>query len=320
MMKMKRVIGNTPLVRIDYEYLGKRKTIYAKLEMFNFSGSIKDRVAYYMIEEGIKTEKLKPGMNIVEATSGNTGISLAALGALLHYPVTIFMPKTASEERKKLMKSYGANVLLEDGFESCLEKAKNFAQENQAFYPDQFRNHANFLAHYEGTGREIMESLSEKIAGFVSGVGTGGTLMGIGKSLKEKYPNILIAAVEPQNMPLLLKNQKIGPHKIEGIGDEFIPELIEREFIDKIFLISDEEALQMTRRLAKELGLGVGISSGANFLGSVLLGKNLKEPVVTIFADDNKKYLSTDLVKEENLDPQLLANQIQFLHIEFLEK
>ena len=230
------------------------------------------------------------------------------------------MPKTASEERKKLMKSYGANVLLEDGFESCLEKAKNFAQENQAFYPDQFSNHANFLAHYEGTGREIMESLSEKIAGFVSGVGTGGTLMGIGKSLKEKYPNILITAVEPQNMPLLLKNQKIGSHKIEGIGDEFIPELIEREFIDKIFLISDEEALQMSRRLAKELGLGVGISSGANFLGSVILGKNLEYPIVTIFADDNKKYLSTDLVKEENLDPQLLANQIKFLHIEFLEK
>ena len=143
--------------------------------------------------------------------------------------------------------------------------------------------------------------------------------MGIGKCLKEKYPDILITAIEPQNMPLLSKNQKLGPHKIEGIGDDFIPELIEKEFIDKIFLISDEEALQMTRRLAKELGLGVGISSGANFLGSVLLGKDLEKPIVTVFADDNKKYLSTELVNEESKDPNLLANQIHFLKVEFLK-
>ncbi len=315
---MNRVIGNTPLVKIDYEYLGKRNTIYAKLEMFNFSGSIKDRVAYYMIQNGIKEKKLKPGMTIVEATSGNTGISLAALGALFHYPIVIFMPKTASEERKKLMKSYGATLFLEDGFEECLKKAHEYAQENQAFYPDQFSSQANFLAHYKQTGREILESLPEKIAGFVSGVGTGGTLMGIGKCLKEKYPNICIAAIEPQKMPLISQNQKIGPHKIEGIGDDFIPKLLEKDFIDKIFLISDEEALQMTRRLAKELGLGVGISSGANFLGSVLLSENISGSIVTIFADDNKKYLSTDLAKEENLDPNLIANQIQFLHVEFL--
>lgn len=317
---MNNVIGNTPMVKISYEYLGKKQVIYAKLEMFNLSGSIKDRVAYAMICQGVLDGKLKPGMSIVEVTSGNTGISLALLGAMYHYSVVIFMPSTASEERKKLMKSYGATLveIEEGGFEECLRQAKEYALENQAFYPDQFSNKINFLTHYEGTGKEIVRSIPERVGGFVCGIGTGGTLMGVGRRLKKENPDIIITAIEPETMPLLSEKRKIGPHKIEGIGDDFLPELLDEKFVQKVLKISDREALQMTRRLAKKLGLGVGISSGANFLGSVLLASELNEPVVTIFADDNKKYLSTDLLKIEELDPSLVANQVRFLEIEFL--
>ena len=302
-----KVIGNTPMVKIDFEYLGKKLTTYVKLEMFNLTGSIKDRVAYYMLKNG----NLKEGAEIVEATSGNTGISLAALGAFYNHKVHIFMPDWASVERRRMMEGYGAELTLisreDGGFSKCLEDAKKYALKHKAFYPDQFSNENNILAHYETTGAEILRQLPEKIGGFVSGVGTGGTLLGTSKRLKERYPDMITCAIEPENMPLISGGKIKGAHKIEGIGDDFIPKLVDKNLIDKIFLINDEDAMQMARIISRKLGIGVGISSGANFIGSALLGSEIMMPVATVFADDNKKYVSTDLFKDENLDDNLLS-------------
>ena len=320
---LNKVIGNTPMVKIDYEYLGKKNSVYVKLEMFNLTGSIKDRVAYYMINEAKKSGKLKEGMEIVEATSGNTGISLAALGSYYGYPVHIFMPDWASIERRKLMEGYGAKVSLisreDGGFSKCLAEARKMALKDGVFYPDQFSNENNILAHYETTGAEILKQVSEEIGGFVSGVGTGGTLLGTSKRLKENFKEMITCAIEPKNMPLISGGKIIGPHKIEGIGDDFIPKLVDKNLIDKVILIDDEEAIQMARRVSKELGIGVGISSGANLIGSILLGSEINKPVATVFADDNKKYLSTDLTKEDNLDGSLIANKVKLVKATFIK-
>ena len=314
-----KVIGNTPMVKIDFEYLGKKLTTYVKLEMFNLTGSIKDRVAYYMLKNG----NLKEGAEIVEATSGNTGISLAALGAFYNHKVHIFMPDWASVERRRMMEGYGAELTLisreDGGFSKCLEDAKKYALKHKAFYSDQFSNENNILAHYETTGAEILRQLPEKIGGFVSGVGTGGTLLGTSKRLKERYPDMITCAIEPENMPLISGGKIKGAHKIEGIGDDFIPKLVDKNLIDKIFLINDEDAMQMARIISWKLGIGVGISSGANFIGSVLLGSEIMMPVATVFADDNKKYVSTDLFKDENLDDNLISNNIKILGASFIK-
>ena len=314
-----KVIGNTPMVKIDFEYLGKKLTTYVKLEMFNLTGSIKDRVAYYMLKNG----NLKEGAEIVEATSGNTGISLAALGAFYNHKVHIFMPDWASVERRRMMEGYGAELTLisreDGGFSKCLEDAKKYALKHKAFYPDQFSNENNILAHYETTGAEILRQLPEKIGGFVSGVGTGGTLLGTSKRLKERYPDMITCAIEPENMPLISGGKIKGAHKIEGIGDDFIPKLVDKNLIDKIFLINDEDAMQMARIISRKLGIGVGISSGANFIGSALLGSEVMMPVATVFADDNKKYVSTDLFKDENLDDNLISNNIKILGASFIK-
>ena len=314
-----KVIGNTPMVKIDFEYLGKKLTTYVKLEMFNLTGSIKDRIAYYMLKNG----NLKEGAEIVEATSGNTGISLAALGAFYNHKVHIFMPDWASVERRRMMEGYGAELTLisreDGGFSKCLEEAKKYALKHKAFYPDQFSNENNILAHYETTGAEILRQLPEKIGGFVSGVGTGGTLLGTSKRLKERYPDMITCAIEPENMPLISGGKIKGAHKIEGIGDDFIPKLVDKNLIDKIFLINDEDAMQMARIISRKLGIGVGISSGANFIGSALLGSEIMMPVATVFADDNKKYVSTDLFKDENLDDNLISNNIKILGASFIK-
>ena len=343
-MKKHTIIGNTPMINITYRYKGKENNIYAKLEMFNVTGSIKDRVAYYIIKNGKERRILKDNMPIVEATSGNTGISLSALGAYYKHPVYIFMPDWASKERIELMKLYGANITLiskeEGGFIKCVEEAKKLAKELNGFLANQFENEDNILAHYETTGKEILEQLKEKkIGGFVSGVGTGGTLMGIGKRLKETDNQIKIYALEPEKMPILSKGKILGQHKIEGIGDDFVPDIFKRntEIIEKdILLINDDEAMNMARKLAKQLGLGVGISSGANFIGAVLaqekleenvegkvegneenvLEENNKESIVTVFVDDNKKYLSTDLVNNMKNNKYFMSNNVELLNYE----
>lgn len=299
---VKNLIGNTPLIKIKVRAKDKIKNIYAKLEYYNYTGSIKDRLAKFIIEKAYNSGDLKLGMPIVEATSGNTGISFAALGAYYGHKVHIFIPDWASKERIELMKLYGAYIHFvskeEGGFLEAIKRADEYARDNNGFRPNQFKNNLNIDSHYYGTGKEITEKLN-KIDAFVSGFGTGGTLMGVSKNIKEKFENAKIIAVEPENMTLLGETQKIGSHKIEGIGDDFIPELINRETINDVVLVSDYDAISSARLLAKKLGLAVGISSGANFFASVMSGE---DNVVTIFADDAKKYLSTDLTKYDDMD------------------
>ena len=313
-------IGNTPMIKINYEYNGVKNSIFTKLEFFNLTGSIKDRVAFYIINNAKKRGELKKEMPIIEATSGNTGISLAALGTYYNHPVHIFMPNWASKERIDLMKGYGANVYLisreEGGFLKCVENAREMARKLNGFLANQFASKDNFLAHYETTGEEIIKQIPDKIGGFVSGVGTGGTLMGIGGCLKKKFDNLKIVAIEPDKMPIISQGKMLGSHKIEGIGDDFVPDLVDKEKIDEIILINDEDAINMSRKISRELGIGVGISSGANFLGSVLLQDKMKHNVVTVFADDNKKYLSTDLAKDIDLNKSFVSNKIKLLDFE----
>lgn len=322
MLEKLNTIGNTPMIKINYEYKGKKSYVYTKLEYYNLSGSIKDRVAYYIIQNAKKRGELKEGQTIVEATSGNTGIAIAALGAFYKHPVVIFMPDWASVERIKLMKGYGAKVILfskeEGGFIRCVEEAKKMAENEGAFLANQFVNHDNYLAHYETTGEEVVNQLLEAVGGFVSGVGTGGTLMGTGKRLKEEFKDLKIVAIEPDKMPIISQGKIISQHKIEGIGDDFVPDLVDRDAINDIILVNDEDAINMSRILAKELGLGVGISSGANLIGSVLLNEKINKPIVTVFADDNKKYLTTDLSKEIDENKKFISNNLKLINYEII--
>lgn len=317
-MSDRKVIGNTPMIEINYEYKGRINKVYVKLEYYNLTGSIKDRVAYYIIKNAKEKGTLKNKMPLIEATSGNTGISISALGAYYKHPVYIFMPDWVSKERILLMKSFGANVILvsesEGGFIECVKRAKELANEKNGFLVNQFSNRDNFLAHYKTTGYEIVNQLPKDVGAFISGVGTGGTLMGIGTKLKEENDNLKIIAIEPDKMPIISKGIKISNHKIEGIGDDFVPDLLDKEKIDDIILINDEDAINMSRKLAKELGIGVGISSGANFLGSVLVEQKINKEVVTVFADDNKKYLSTELVKEIDKNTKFISNNITLIN------
>lgn len=318
MYEKNSLIGNTPMIKLNYEIEGKKRSIYIKLEYYNLTGSIKDRVADYIIKNAKSKGILKDNMPIIEATSGNTGISLAALGKYYKHPVYIYMPDWASVERVNLMKSYGAKVTLiskeEGGFIRCVDEAKKKAEEINGFLTNQFANKDNYLAHYETTAQEIINQLPEKVDAFVSGVGTGGTLMGTGKRLKEKFKEFQIVALEPEKMPMISKGKRIENHKIEGIGDDFVPALIEKEEIDDIILVNDDDAINMSRKLANELGLGVGISSGANIIASALWQNKNNKTVVTVFADDNKKYLTTDLSKEIRTDKNFISNKIRLIN------
>ena len=314
---MKELIGNTPLIKIKYRYQNQIKNVYAKLEYYNLTGSIKDRMAYYIVTEAYKNKTLKKNQPIIEATSGNTGISLAAVGAKFNNPVYIFMPDWVSKERKNIMEKYGAKVYLvskqEGGFVECIKRANQLAKELNGFRPNQFENKLNEEINYMTTAQEIINK-NIKISGFVSGVGTGGTLMGIGKKIKEIYKNSKVIAIEPESLPIISKGINAGTHKIEGIGDEFVPQLLDKNIIDQIILINDEDAINMSNLLASKLGLGVGISSGANFLGAVL--SNL-DNVVTVFPDDLKKYLSVDnKIKEQ--ENNLISNKIELIDFEIV--
>ncbi len=315
-----RNIGNTPMIKLNYEYLGEKRHIYIKLEYFNLTGSIKDRVAYYIINNAIKRGELNPGMPIIEATSGNTGIALSALGSYYGHDVYIFMPDWASKERVSLMESYGAKVTLiskeDGGFIRCVEESKKLAKELNGFLANQFSNKDNYLAHYETTAEEIVRQLPENPKAFISGIGTGGTLMGTGTRLKEEFEDFKIIALEPDKMPIVSKGKVLGSHKIEGIGDDFVPDLVDKTKIDDYILINDEDAINMSRILAKKMGIGVGISSGANLIASVIAENKLHGPVVTVFADDNKKYLSTDMAKGISNEPSFISNKIKLIDYE----
>ena len=316
-MDIKNLIGNTPMIKIKVKYNKKIINVYAKLEYYNYTGSIKDRLAYYIINESYKENVLKKGMPIIEATSGNTGISFAALGAYYKHPVHIFMPDWVSQERINIMKLYGAHVHLvskeEGGFKEAIKRADDLARKINGFRPDQFSNIKNIEAHYYTTGLEIINKI-KKINLYVSGIGTGGTLIGIAKRIKEINNDAKIVALEPLQLPIMSKGITTGSHKIEGIGDDFIPSIVDKELINDIITVDDEDAINMSRILARNFGLGVGISSGANLIGAVVSAKN-NDNVVTIFADDFKKYLSTDLTKNINLDPNLISNNIEILSI-----
>lgn len=288
---IKKLIGNTPIVDIEYTYKTKTLHAYAKLEWFNLSGSIKDRPAYEILKSAYESGKLKKDQIICETTSGNMGISLCAIAKLLGNPVVICMPKTMSKERQELLKLFGAKLELTDSFKDAFQKAEEYKSKG-AFLTYQFENENNKIAHYQTTGKEILDKV-KNISCFVSGVGTGGTLMGAGEYLK-KNCNAKVIAIDPQESSILTNNgTSLGKHKIQGLSDGIIPKLYNESMVDKIIPIKSDDAIAMAKKLSRELGLSVGLSSGANFLGCVL---NEQNNASTVFSDDSKKYLSTDLV------------------------
>jgi cysteine synthase len=317
------LVGNTPLLVIYYAYNGKRRTIYAKAENHNLTGSIKDRMALHILLKAYQQGQINPGDLIAEATSGNTGISFCAIGRALGHPVKIFMPDWMSRERILLIQSMGAQIALvskaEGGFVGSIRLAEELAsREPGVFLPRQFSNEANVEAHRETTGPEIwaqLESENLKPDAFVAGVGTGGTIMGAGQYLRSKNPKVRIHPLEPAESPTLSTGCKVGGHRIQGISDEFIPPILKLEDLDRVVNVHDGDAILMAQKLSQQLGLGVGISSGANFLGALEIQNELGDDIVavTVFADDNKKYLSTDLLHDEPAADHYVAPRVQLL-------
>ena len=318
-----RLVGNTPLVSIHFRYHGSHRIIFAKSEYLNLTGSIKDRMAVRILEKAYAEGKITPGHTIAEATSGNTGISFAAIGRMLGHPVKIFMPDWMSQERVHLIRSYDAEVVSvskgDGGFLGSIRLCEEFAAaRNDVFLPRQFSNPANTEAHEETTGPEIWSqllSVGKRPQGFVAGVGTGGTVMGVGKYLRAHDASIHVHPVEPAESPTLTTGCKVGNHRIQGISDEFIPEIVQLKDLNEVIAIPDGDAILMAQKLATTLGLAVGISSGCNFLAAVKAqGKIGPEScVVTVFCDDNKKYLSTALMSDETPKPDYLSPQIELL-------
>ncbi|MBS1795957.1 MAG: cysteine synthase family protein [Acidobacteria bacterium] len=318
---VENLIGNTPLLAVHFKFRGERRTIFAKAEHLNLSGSIKDRMALHILKEAYRAGQIKKGDTIAEATSGNTGISFAALGHAFGNPVRIYMPNWMSSERISLIRSYGAEVCLvsheEGGFLGSIALSDRFADEHaNVFLSHQFSNEANPQAHYLTTAPEIeaqLASVGLKPDAFVAGVGTGGTIMGVARYFRERDSNIRLHPLEPTESPTLTTGCKVGSHRIQGISDEFIPDICELEKLDEIVMVSDGDSILMAQKLAAELGLGVGISSGANFLGALTAQEKLGPTAVvaTVFADDNKKYLSTDLVRPQPVGPDYLSPDVE---------
>jgi cysteine synthase len=315
------LVGNTPLLAIECDFRGSRRIVYAKAEHLNLSGSIKDRMAMHILRRGYATGALRPGALIIEATSGNTGIAFASLGRALGHPVTIFMPAWMSAERINLIRSLGAGIVLvsreEGGFLGSIARAEALAQSTPgAFLPRQFSNRDNCDAHYQTTGPEILGQLAAEgmvPQAFVAGVGTGGTIMGVGRFLREQVPGIRLHPMEPSNSPTMSTGHKVGQHRIQGISDEFIPPIMELDQLDAILAVDDGDSILMAQKLATGLGVGVGISSGANFLAALQAQDALGPDAVvaTVFADDNKKYLSTDLLREEPVREGFLSPSVE---------
>lgn len=317
------LICNTPLLEIEFTYRGEPRRLYAKAENLNMTGSIKDRMAFHILAKAYERGALQPGATIIEATSGNTGIAFSAIGQAMGHPVVIFMPEWMSEERKNLIRGLGATVHLvsreQGGFLGSIRMAEELAASTpNAFLPRQFSNDDNSEAHFLTTGAEIWWQLrlnSMRPDGFVAGVGTGGTIMGVGRLLKEKYPQIRIHPLEPANSPTLSVGRKIGKHRIQGISDEFVPPIVKLDALDRVVSVDDGDSIIMAQKLAREIGLGVGISSGANFLGALKLQNEQggNATMITVFPDDNKKYLSTDLLNTEPVQDGFLAPDVKLL-------
>jgi cysteine synthase A len=299
-----KLIGRTPLVRINKICKDFDGEIFAKLEFFNPLSSVKDRIGVAMIEDAERKGLIEKDTLIIEPTSGNTGIALAFVCAVKGYKFIAVMPESMSIERRKVLKFLGAEIVLtpaEKGMRGAVEKANELAREFKAFIPSQFSNPANPQIHKETTAIEIWDDTDGIIDIFVAGVGTGGTITGVGSFLKEKKKEVKIVAVEPARSPVLSGGQP-SPHKIQGIGAGFIPEILKRDIIDEIIKVEDEDAIKMARRLAKEEGLFVGISSGAAMVATLEIAKreeNRGKIIVTVFPDTAERYLSTDLFEED---------------------
>jgi cysteine synthase A len=324
------LIGNTPLFEIEFLYKGKPGKIFAKAEHLNLTGSIKDRMALNIMREAYRKNLIKPGDRVIEATSGNTGIAFAAVGRALGHPVTIFIPDWMSDERKNLIRSYGADIVLisreEGGFLGSIQRTRELAEaEKNTFLPRQFENSDNCQAHYKTTGPEIWWQLrmhGKRTDAFVAGVGTGGTIMGTGRFLREMNPEVKLYPLEPSNSPTMSTGYKVGAHRIQGISDEFIPAIIDLEKLDEVVAVDDGDSIIMAQKLACELGIAVGISSGANFLGALkkLLELGPDATVVTIFSDDNKKYLTTGLMKKEPVREGFLSTDVKLKSFKALKR
>lgn len=307
---LKKAVTNSVIVDIEYKYNNKINHVFAECGWFSLTGSIKDRVAYQIFVDAIKENKINKNTKVVEVSSGNMGISVCAIANLLGLKTTIIMPKSMSEERKKLIKLYGANLILVNNFKDAFKLCTKYEKDGY-FCPHQFENASNVSSHYNITGKALYKQLKKKkITHFVSGVGTSGTLSGAGKFLKEKL-KLKVVAIEPKNAPILTKSAPLKPHKIQGLADEIVPKIYNKKIVDKIIQINDLDAIAMSQKLCKKLSLGVGISGGANFLGCILLNEN----AATVFADCNKKYLSTNLTQNVHSE---LVDKIQLLSISFL--
>lgn len=327
---LRRLIGNTPLLAVHFTFRGRPRTIYAKCEQLNMTGCMKDRMALHVLEQAYLSGELASGDTIAEASSGSTGIAFAAVGRALGHPVVIFMPDWMSRERRDLLASFGARVELvsrdDGGFRGCMDGTERFAREHARVYlPRQFANPANTAAHAATTGPEIWWQLSSgglHADAFVAGVGTGGTVMGVGAFLKDRWRHIQVHPVEPAESPTLTAGRKIGQHRIQGLTDEFIPELVRLDRLDGVLAVHDGDAILMAQKLASGLGLGVGISSGANFVGALMAQERLGADavVVTAFPDSNKKYLTTDLLKEEPVRDHYLSPGVELTGMDALHR
>ncbi len=295
---------NTPVVKLNRIVPKESADVFAKIEFLSPSGSVKDRIATYMIVEAEKRGELKPGHRIVEATTGNTGIAFALAGAVKGYRVTIVMPEGMSDERKKILKAYGAEIVYTPGCETdvdkCVERVRKIrATDSKVWVPGQFTSADNVRAHERTTGPEIIRQVGRDIDAFVAGVGSGGTLMGVARCFRKRRIGAEIVAVEPEECSVI-ESGPIGPHRIEGIGDGFIPDIVDTGMITKVELVSDIDAILTARRLAREEGILGGISSGANVLAATRVAKRLGKgrKVVTLVPDTAMRYFSTDLFKE----------------------
>jgi cysteine synthase A len=293
MKSVLELIGNTPLVKL------KNENIVAKAEFLNPGGSIKDRVALGMIEAAEKDGRLKPGMKIVEPTSGNTGIGITLVGVAKGYEVYIFMPEGMSQERKNIIRVLGGNLILtsdKDGVAGAVLAAEEFAKKTNAFVPNQFKNPKNPQTHYNTTAKELWKQTKGNIGAFVSGIGSGGTLQGVGSFLKEKNKDVILVAVEPANRSALLGHEP-GLHAIQGIGDGFVPDVLDVSLVDEIVEVTDDDAINTTRELARTNGLLVGTSSGANVWAARKIAKKYPDIVVaTVLPDRAERYFSTGLI------------------------
>jgi cysteine synthase A len=320
---IRQLVGHTPLLEILYRFDGRERHLFAKYESMNMTGSVKDRMACHILAEALANDQLRPGDTIVEASSGNTGIAFAALGAALGHPVRIYMPDWMSQERVQLIASFGATIVpvsaAEGGFLGSVQLAERFARENQGvFLPRQFENQANVRAHAASTGPEILlqlEAFGVRPAAFVAGVGTGGTVMGVGRALRSVFPKVRVHPLEPANSPTLRTGHKVGKHRIQGISDEFVPAVMDLDLLDPVVDVWDGDAILMAQSLARGLGLAVGISAGANFLGAVQLVEEFGHlgGVVTVLPDSNKKYLSTDLCRCEPVLDEYLCERVELV-------